>query len=145
MTARWDDLPAAAKPILANFVNERLLIRSENKDEDKSERRSWSPVRKTKRWGFGTWEPPKPQRRFRAIAQGSLRWQSHPMVATWSPVRTTKRRAWDLKIGKELAAFTVDGNLTRCILAQDGHTIVAGDGLGRLHFFRLEGMDQFTD
>ena len=37
--ARWDELPAAARPILEKFVNERLLIRSENKDEDKSERR----------------------------------------------------------------------------------------------------------
>ena len=42
LRARWDDLPAAAKPILEKFVNERLLIRSENKDEDKSERRSVS-------------------------------------------------------------------------------------------------------
>jgi hypothetical protein len=39
LRARWDELPAAARPILEKFVNERLLIRSENKDEDKSERR----------------------------------------------------------------------------------------------------------
>jgi hypothetical protein len=31
LTARWDDLPAAAKPILEKFVNERLLTRSESK------------------------------------------------------------------------------------------------------------------
>jgi WD40 repeat protein len=42
LRARWDDLPAAAKPILEKFVNERLLIRSENKDEEKPERRSVS-------------------------------------------------------------------------------------------------------
>ena len=33
LRARWDELPAAAKPILEKFVNERLLIRSEHKDE----------------------------------------------------------------------------------------------------------------
>lgn len=42
LRARWDELPAAAKPILEKFVNERLLIRPENTDEDKSERRSVS-------------------------------------------------------------------------------------------------------
>jgi WD40 repeat protein len=35
LTARWDDLPAPAKPILEKFVNERLLIRSGNQDEGK--------------------------------------------------------------------------------------------------------------
>jgi hypothetical protein len=36
LTARWDDLPAPAKPTLEKFVNERLLIRSGNQDEGKA-------------------------------------------------------------------------------------------------------------
>ena len=38
LTARWDALPKAAKPILDKFVNERLIIRSENKNDGKSGR-----------------------------------------------------------------------------------------------------------
>jgi hypothetical protein len=43
LTARWEDLPAAAKPLLEKFVNERLLIRSENKEEGKGGQR-WVSV-----------------------------------------------------------------------------------------------------
>jgi hypothetical protein len=46
-------------------------------------------------------------------------------------------RVWDLKDGKEILTFTVDGEVTACNLAQDNRTIVAGDGFGRVHFLRL--------
>lgn len=41
-TARWEKLPAAAKPILDKFVGERLLVMSEHQDEDDPEQRSMS-------------------------------------------------------------------------------------------------------
>jgi hypothetical protein len=46
-------------------------------------------------------------------------------------------RVWNLNDEKELLKFTVDGNVTVCLAAQDNRTIVAGDGFGRLHFLLL--------
>jgi WD40 repeat protein len=51
-------------------------------------------------------------------------------------------RVWDLKAGKEILTFTVDVEVTTCIVAQDNRTIVAGDGFGRLHFLRLVEPDE---
>ena len=51
-------------------------------------------------------------------------------------------RVWDLKDGKEILTFTVDGEVTACIVAQDNWTIVAGDGFGRLHFLRIVEADE---
>jgi WD40 repeat protein len=50
-------------------------------------------------------------------------------------------RVWDLKDGKEILTFTVDGELRACIVAQDNRTIVAGDGFGRVHFLQLVEAD----
>ena len=50
-------------------------------------------------------------------------------------------RVWDLKVGKEILTFTVDVQVTACIVAQDNRTIVAGDGFARVHFLRLQGLD----
>jgi WD40 repeat protein len=50
-------------------------------------------------------------------------------------------RVWDLKDGKELVTFAIDGNVTACAVAHDNRTIVAGDSFGRVHFLRLEGVD----
>jgi hypothetical protein len=50
-------------------------------------------------------------------------------------------RIWDLKGGKELLTFTVDGDVTTCVVAQDDRTI-AGDGFGRLHFLELVEADE---
>ena len=50
-------------------------------------------------------------------------------------------RLWDLSDGKELLTFTVDGDVRACTLGQDNRTIVAGDGLGRVHFLRLVESD----
>jgi hypothetical protein len=49
-------------------------------------------------------------------------------------------RVWDLKDRKELVTFTIDGVVTACTVARCIRTIVAGDGFGRVHFLRLEGV-----
>jgi WD40 repeat protein len=46
-------------------------------------------------------------------------------------------RVWDLASGRTTATFTADAGVSACAVAVDGITIVAGDGLGRLHFLRL--------
>jgi WD40 repeat protein len=53
----------------------------------------------------------------------------------------TTLRVWDLRDGKELVTLTVDGKVTACAMARDNWTIVAGDGFGRVHFLRLQGVD----
>ena len=53
--------------------------------------------------------------------------------------RDSTLRVWDLKDGKEILTFTIDVQVTACIVAQDNRTIVAGDGFGRLHFLRIVG------
>ena len=50
----------------------------------------------------------------------------------------TTLRVWDLGTGRELAAFTADAEITCCAVAQDGHTIIAGERSGRVHFLRVE-------
>ena len=50
-------------------------------------------------------------------------------------------RVWDLKIGRELVSFSVDGTVTRCMAAHDSRTIIAGDAFGRLHFLRIVEAD----
>ena len=50
-------------------------------------------------------------------------------------------RVWELKDGKEVTTFTVDGAVTACRVTQENRTIVAGDDFGRVHFLRLEGVD----
>jgi WD40 repeat protein len=51
-------------------------------------------------------------------------------------------RVWDLKDGKEILTFTVDGDVTACTVTQDNRTIIAGDSFGRLHFLRLVEADE---
>ena len=50
-------------------------------------------------------------------------------------------RVWDLESGEQLVRFTLDGKVTTCVAAPDSRTIIAGDGFGRLHFLRLEGVN----
>jgi WD40 repeat protein len=47
-------------------------------------------------------------------------------------------KVWDLETGKVVAAFTADAPLLSCAVGPDGRGIVAGDGLGRVHFLSLE-------
>jgi len=49
-------------------------------------------------------------------------------------------KLWNLATGEEIASFTADAEFNACALAPDGVTVVAGDGLGRVHFLRLEGL-----
>jgi WD40 repeat protein len=50
-------------------------------------------------------------------------------------------RLWNLESGKEVATFTGENPMHSCVIAPDGSTIVAGDGLGRVHFLRLAEAD----
>ncbi|WP_242048994.1 WD40 repeat domain-containing protein [Planktothrix sp. FACHB-1365] len=49
-------------------------------------------------------------------------------------------KLWDLVTGKELTAFIGEAKMLSCAIAPDGVTVVAGDGSGRVHFLRLEGL-----
>lgn len=49
-------------------------------------------------------------------------------------------KVWDLTRGKVIASYDSDTSLYSCAVTSDGRTIVAGDGLGRVHFLRLEGV-----
>jgi hypothetical protein len=50
-------------------------------------------------------------------------------------------RLWDLESGKEIGIFTAEGGMYSCVVAPDGRTIVATDGLSRIHFLRLVEAD----
>jgi WD40 repeat protein len=49
-------------------------------------------------------------------------------------------KVWNLATGEVIATFTGDSSIYCCAVAPDGMTIVAGDGSGRVHFLRLQGM-----
>jgi WD40 repeat protein len=48
---------------------------------------------------------------------------------------------WDLQEGTWIAEFTGESRLLACAILPDGKTIVAGERSGRLHFLKLEGLD----
>jgi hypothetical protein len=112
LRAAWDDLPAAAKPILEKFINERLLIRSENKDEDKSERRSVS-IEVAHEAMFRCWSDLKEWLR---ISAGILRWRrdvrrDQANDAKWTglrPAQLAVARDWPKKRRDELTTDEVD-------------------------------------
>ena len=54
-------------------------------------------------------------------------------------------KIWDLFTGQEVANFSGDGAFNACGILPDGVTVVAGDALGRVHFLRLEGMEDWGD
>ncbi|MEJ2750146.1 MAG: WD40 repeat domain-containing protein, partial [Anaerolineae bacterium] len=45
-------------------------------------------------------------------------------------------KVWDLATGKELASIALDGSLSCVALANDGVTIVTGDGAGNVYCLR---------
>ena len=49
-------------------------------------------------------------------------------------------KVWNLETGEVIATFTGDSPISCCAVAPDGVTIAAGDGSGRVHFLRLEGL-----
>jgi WD40 repeat protein len=112
LRARWEDLPAAAKPILEKFVNERLLIRSENKDEDKSERQSVS-IEVAHEAMFRCWSDLKEWLRTSA---DMLRWRrdvrrdraNDPKWAGLRPAQLAVARDWPKRRRDELTAEEVD-------------------------------------
>jgi len=112
LRARWDELPAAARPILEKFVNERLLIRSENKDEDKSERRLVS-IEVAHEAMFRCWSDLKEWLRTSADI---LRWRrdvrrDRANDRKWSglrPAQLAVARDWPKRRRNELTAEEVD-------------------------------------
>ena len=50
-------------------------------------------------------------------------------------------RVWNVESGNQIAAFTGEGPMLRCVVAPDGRTITAREKSGRAHFLRLEGLD----
>jgi WD40 repeat protein len=51
-------------------------------------------------------------------------------------------RIWDAKNGKELCSFEADAKIFCCAVTKNGGTIIAGDGLGQVHFLRLVEADK---
>ncbi len=49
-------------------------------------------------------------------------------------------KIWNLRTQKVIASFKGDSRLYTCAIAADGVTVAAGDGLGRVHFLRMEGI-----
>jgi hypothetical protein len=112
LRARWDDLPSAAKPILEKFVNERLLIRSESKDEDKPELRSVT-IEVAHEAMFRCWSDLKEW--LRASAD-MLRWRrdvrrdrdNDPKWTGLRPAQLAVARDWPKRRRDELTAEEVD-------------------------------------
>jgi len=50
-------------------------------------------------------------------------------------------KVWDIEKGAVLAAFTAEAPLTACAVSLDGHAIVCGDQLGRMHLLRFDWPD----
>jgi WD40 repeat protein len=44
-------------------------------------------------------------------------------------------KVWDLEQGVIVSNFTGDSSFQTCYISQDGESIVAGDSLGKMHFF----------
>jgi len=54
-------------------------------------------------------------------------------------------RVWDMASGREVAAFWGESAMQCCTVFPDGLTIVAGEESGRVHFLRLEGIEQLLE
>ena len=112
LRARWDELPVAARPILEKFVNERLLIRYENKDEDNSERRLVS-IEVAHEAMFRCWSDLKEWLR---ISADILRWRrdvrrdraNDPKWAGLRPAQLAVARDWPKRRRDELTAEEVN-------------------------------------
>jgi WD40 repeat protein len=46
-------------------------------------------------------------------------------------------KVWELESGREIAAFHADAPVLTCAIGPDQRTVVAGDGIGRLHLLRI--------
>ena len=112
LTARWDDLPAPAKPILEKFVNERLLIRSGNQDEGKPGQGSVS-VEVAHEAMFRCWNDLKGWLRTSADI---LRWRrdvrrdqaNDPKWTGLRPAQLAVARDWPKRRRDELTAEEID-------------------------------------
>jgi WD40 repeat protein len=53
----------------------------------------------------------------------------------------TTLKLWDIETGECLYTFHGDSSFYCCAVAADGHTVIAGDAAGVVHFLRLEGLE----
>jgi hypothetical protein len=112
LTASWDDVPTAAKPILEKFVNERLITRSGNKDEGGSEK-PWVSIEVAHEAMFRCWSDLKEWLRTSADI---LRWRrdvrrdqaNDPKWTSLRPVQLAIARDWPKWRRDELTADEVD-------------------------------------
>jgi WD40 repeat protein len=112
LTARWDDLPAAAKPLLEKFVNERLLIRSENKGEGRPGQR-WVSVEVAHEAMFRCWND---LRGWLRTSADILRWRrdvrrdqaNDPKWTGLRPVQLAVACDWPKRRRDELTADEVE-------------------------------------
>jgi WD40 repeat protein/serine/threonine protein kinase len=51
-------------------------------------------------------------------------------------------RVWNLENGEYIAGFTGEGPISRFAIRPDGRTIIANEKSGRVHFVRLDGMEE---
>ena len=49
-------------------------------------------------------------------------------------------KVWDLRSGEYLCSFHGEAPVRALSITTDGRMVVAGDDLGRVHFFSLEGI-----
>ncbi|MFC1878751.1 AAA family ATPase [Chloroflexota bacterium] len=47
-------------------------------------------------------------------------------------------KVWNVATGKCIANFQAEGSISDCAISPDGHTFIAGDAAGGVHFLRLE-------
>ncbi|MGK7916021.1 MAG: hypothetical protein AB4038_10830 [Prochloraceae cyanobacterium] len=50
-------------------------------------------------------------------------------------------KIWQLATGKEIITFTGEGSIDCCGITLDSKIIIAGDGSGKVHFLRLQGVE----
>ncbi len=51
-------------------------------------------------------------------------------------------KVWDLEQGVIVSNFIGDNSFQTCCISSDGESFVAGDSLGKMHFFSFEKSDQ---
>ena len=50
-------------------------------------------------------------------------------------------KVWDLETGAAIVSFSGESAMHACALSPDDRTIAAGDRSERMHFLRLEGVE----
>ena len=70
----------------------------------------------------------------RMIISSALTWDQGLLVLG---TRDGSLSVWDMNTPREVAVFHTDACITSCAVTPTGHRVVAGDALGRVHWFRF--------